>query len=705
MKLAQFATATPVVGASEPALAGITDMYLYAGGATPVLFTVTRAGGWLSAYDVSSGGATLTDNWYLDDTFLQLESTDMAVAYGPDGAQVLLAGLLSDDLMGLSLPAAGTAGVFGMQSAWQTGGVSAATFTDIEWVEGTQFGLVSVRSGGLISLDLSNTGQAAASIAPAGGALPDTRVSAMASATIDGVHYGVAGYAQDDALGLFRLDDAAQIEPLASVFAGADTGWFSDPAALAFAEVAGESFVIMAASGSQSLTVLRFSDTDGFEVADHVLDSLETRFAHASHLEVVEMGDMSFVIAAGTDSGFSVFALLPGGRLHPVETVAGSIASPLNNITGLEAHVSGDELHLWVSTQSAPYLSEYLLTFQGRGSMLNADAAGGPLSGTGAADILAGRGGADILNGGAGDDIIIDGPGADILTGGAGADDFVFVRDDQRDVITDFQPGLDRIDLTGLDQQWDLADLIVLPRPWGAELRYGEEVIEVRSATLTPLGSADFGADTFVTTDRVTYTGIPVDQIVVTYAGGVPLTGSDMADWLHGDDANDLISGAGGDDTIWGVAGNDTLYGGTGNDRIEGGDGDDSLYGDAGFDVLLGGAGNDVLDGGAQADELRGGDGNDRLLGGDGFDTLYGEGGDDVLLGGDTVDRLYGGAGNDVLRGGTNLGDSIEGLFGEDGDDLLFGDGGFDLLDGGAGCQIMALPPRPVQTAINQMAT
>ena len=49
MKLAQFATATPVVGALEPALAGITDMYLYAGGATPVMFTVTRAGGWLSA--------------------------------------------------------------------------------------------------------------------------------------------------------------------------------------------------------------------------------------------------------------------------------------------------------------------------------------------------------------------------------------------------------------------------------------------------------------------------------------------------------------------------------------------------------------------------------------------------------------------------------------------------------------------------------
>jgi Ca2+-binding RTX toxin-like protein len=689
MKLAQFAATAPVVGASEPALAGITDMYLYDGGASPVLFTVTRAGGWLSAYDVSSGAAALSDSWYLDDVFLQLESTDLAVTYGPDGAQVLLAGLLSDDLVGVSVPSADSGVVFGGQSLWQTSGVSGATFTDIEWVEGTQFGLVSLRSGGLVSLDVSVTGQAAATSVPGGGTLSDARVSAMASATINGVHYGVAGYAQDDALGLFRLNDAASIEPIANIFAGADDGWFANPAALAFAEVGGESFVIMAASGSQSLTVLRFSDTNGFEVADHILDSLETRFAHASYLQVVEFGDMSFVIAAGTDSGFSVFALLPGGRLHPVETVAGSLASPLNGITGIQAHVSGDDLRLWVSTQSAPYLSEYLLTFEGRGSMQIADPSGGALSGTGAADILAGQGGADVITGGAGDDIILDGAGADTLTGGAGADEFVFVRDDQRDIITDFEPGLDRIDLTGLNQQWDLVDLIVLSRHWGAELRYGDEVIEVRSLTQTPLAASDFGPGAFVTTDRVTYTGIPVEQIKIVYAQGAPLTGSNAADWLHGDDTNDLLSGAGGDDTLWGVAGDDTLYGGTGNDRIEGGEGQDNLFGDAGFDVLLGGPGNDVLEGGAQADELRGGDGDDRLLGGDGFDTLYGEDGDDVLLGGDTVDRLYGGAGNDVLRGGINVGDSIEGLFGEDGDDLLFGDGGYDLLDGGAGNDVL----------------
>lgn len=47
--------------------------------------------------------------------------------------------------------------------------------------------------------------------------------------------------------------------------------------------------------------------------------------------------------------------------------------------------------------------------------------------------------------------------GAEILTGGAGADTFVIANGDtgaavgQRDTITDFTPGTDKIDLTGLD--------------------------------------------------------------------------------------------------------------------------------------------------------------------------------------------------------------------------------------------------------------
>jgi Ca2+-binding RTX toxin-like protein len=60
-------------------------------------------------------------------------------------------------------------------------------------------------------------------------------------------------------------------------------------------------------------------------------------------------------------------------------------------------------------------------------------------------DALFGESGADRLRGGAGDDLLAGDFGADILTGGAGADRFVFGADNARDVVADFQDGIDRI--------------------------------------------------------------------------------------------------------------------------------------------------------------------------------------------------------------------------------------------------------------------
>jgi Ca2+-binding RTX toxin-like protein len=90
------------------------------------------------------------------------------------------------------------------------------------------------------------------------------------------------------------------------------------------------------------------------------------------------------------------------------------------------------------------------------------------LSGGNGHDVLAGRGGDDILSGGNGNDIIHGGTGADLLTGGLHYDTFVFFSpDDSRivggkpeDVITDFQQGQDKIDLSRID--FALNDLLSL---------------------------------------------------------------------------------------------------------------------------------------------------------------------------------------------------------------------------------------------------
>ncbi|MDN5567426.1 MAG: M10 family metallopeptidase C-terminal domain-containing protein [Paracoccus sp. (in: a-proteobacteria)] len=73
-------------------------------------------------------------------------------------------------------------------------------------------------------------------------------------------------------------------------------------------------------------------------------------------------------------------------------------------------------------------------------------------------DLLRGKQGSDRLDGGAGNDSLEGGIGRDVLTGGGGADVFVFDRLDQAgtnyyaaDQILDFQTGVDRIDLRGID--------------------------------------------------------------------------------------------------------------------------------------------------------------------------------------------------------------------------------------------------------------
>jgi len=84
------------------------------------------------------------------------------------------------------------------------------------------------------------------------------------------------------------------------------------------------------------------------------------------------------------------------------------------------------------------------------------------LTGSAFADRLTGNAGANALSGGAGNDSLIGGLGRDVLTGGSGNDLFDFnavaesaVGAGNRDVITDFQPGLDDIDLAGIDASTD----------------------------------------------------------------------------------------------------------------------------------------------------------------------------------------------------------------------------------------------------------
>jgi hypothetical protein len=69
------------------------------------------------------------------------------------------------------------------------------------------------------------------------------------------------------------------------------------------------------------------------------------------------------------------------------------------------------------------------------------------VTGAGGNDRLFGEQGDDWLDGGAGNDLITGGKGNDWLRGGAGADTFVFTKASGKDVVTDFELGVDQIQL------------------------------------------------------------------------------------------------------------------------------------------------------------------------------------------------------------------------------------------------------------------
>lgn len=118
------------------------------------------------------------------------------------------------------------------------------------------------------------------------------------------------------------------------------------------------------------------------------------------------------------------------------------------------------------------------------------------LNGNDGNDVMDGGAGRDVLRGGEGDDRLGDGSGFDVLIGQAGRDTFVMAADGGRDVIRDFEDGLDRIDFTALGEGVEFPDLSIRQDGRRVRISYEGEVLIVE---------ADGGLDFFqlTTTDLV----------------------------------------------------------------------------------------------------------------------------------------------------------------------------------------------------------
>lgn len=657
-----------VAGADIIALAGITDLEIIENDGSLVLVSVTRGGGAIAAYDIA-GPSTLIDTWELTLGTLAAEPPDIEFFSAGWGDVIVAPGLLGSTLLGVTTTGVADSSYLGSRRSVSVTGAEASDLGDLVMFGAGSHGIAALTTGGLALVDatLSRTLTLSPFTALAG--LADVRATALQTATFGNVQITVAAFGSADALAVIRADPSGQILGFETYTASTEQGWFHTPSALVLTALAGENYVVMSASGTSSLTVFAVAADGTLRTTDHVIDSTGTAFAHATTLELVTLEDRRFLIVAGSDPGFSVLELLPGGRLQLIDSVFTSDQMPLSGITDIEAIGADGALRLWLSQQSAPYLSEFRIDLVNRGTTLVAAPTGSTLTGGTGDDNLAGGAGNDVLAGGQGADVIVDGAGSDTLSGAQGADIFVLVADGATDVITDFNAAEDRLDLTSFGTIALATTLQVYLRPYGLELRVGGEVLELHAAPGTTLTGASLTSGSFTGLDRpIAYGGTDFEALLAAVG---PESGI-----FYGSSLADSMPGGAGDDELWGYGGNDTLNGGAGADRMIGGNGDDLYVVDSPSDVvvetadggidrvassisidLLGRAGahanveNVSLYGTATL--CYGSNGNNRIWGNAQANALAGRGGNDFLSAGNGDDTLNGGTGADRMIGGT----------------------------------------------------
>lgn len=239
------------------------------------------------------------------------------------------------------------------------------------------------------------------------------------------------------------------------------------------------------------------------------------------------------------------------------------------------------------------------------------------LHGSSRADLITGGDGKDWISAGAGNDVIHSGLGRDYLTGGAGADHFLYASLSEmgtgyaRDLITDFQAGIDKLYFAGLSdlpasaagQTWRwLGSEGFAGNPLEVHYRFegANTIVSLdvdgdmkADAEIELAGNIQLGAGDFLIAST---SPLPVVSVGARVFEPISvILGTAGADTLTGTAAAEKLTGLSGDDIIQAGDGNDVINGGLGKDLMTGGAGQDRFVFEAAAESAVGGAYRDYI--------------------------------------------------------------------------------------------------------------
>lgn len=703
---------------SDPAATGaVTDIDILWTDAGPVLYATCRVSGTITAYDLSDGSTIdsqavsgqASDMGALELELIDTGTTTQAVVLSATDAGLPSYAIADDGSIGgrTDLDATGLTGTIGA-----TATITLGDTTYLYAATGTagQIGTYKVLSDGdlaLVRKPVAPTGQ-------------PSDISALVSVSEGGQGWLVLASALEDTLQCYKVTGDGSLKQVDSIGAVDGLG-INSPSTLASVTLDGQTFVLAGAAGSSSLSVIAMDD-GAMTATDHVVDSLDTRFQGIGAMATAVAGDRAYVVVAGGDDGLTLMSLLPTGRLVVLDTIADSLEMGLDNVESLALAIDGDVLRIFAGSATEGGVTCLAWDLDAQDLTLTGTRGDDVLTGGAGDDILAGGQGSDQMRGGAGEDVFVfdfaDGKTDKILDFEAGTDmldlsGWGMLRGADQLGFTMLSGG---IQLTFADETLKILsadgkalsedDIRAAMTP--GSLIHAPVTTVVEGKTLIGTDGADTlqggngddmlqgmdGGDALIGgkgIDTAVYSE-STGQLVVdlkdpsqnkgvaagdTYDGIENLIGSDGRDIFKGTSEDNFISGGNNKDSLVGRKGDDRLDGGNDNDLLEGGPGADTLIGGEGSDRAMykratdaltldmadasrgtGEARGDVYVGieemvaGRADDMLWGDDAANRLWGREGDDRIWGRAGNDEIYGGHGEDTLTGGAGNDILTGG-----------------------------------------------------
>ena len=300
----------------------ISDLEIYRIDGVERLFATTRYDGLISSWAIGQAEPRQVDLHGFDGGLAPGRDGALAVIQTPQGQAILTGGTASGGLQLIEIDASGL-----LTDAVALGGTTASLgalqdLVTVSLLDGRQavYGALGGRDG---------IGQLTFS---AGGALQGSRIyddtfSTYAARVADLAHLNVGG--QDYLYSLSGTEHGLtlwSVAPDGLLAAGPSLGageglWISAPTALATARVEGANYLVLAAAGSSSLSVIEGRLDGSLKVVDHVIDNRDTRFGSVSAVETAVLDGQTYVVSGGGDGGLTIHQLLPGGRLAVLDTI------------------------------------------------------------------------------------------------------------------------------------------------------------------------------------------------------------------------------------------------------------------------------------------------------------------------------------------------------------------------------------------------